>query len=431
MNIFSSTKAVLLAAAAMMPLSAIPLAPVAHAQEAASEAPQPKPSRKFNRVYNEGIGTLQSGDAAAIAAAIQSMRSEVKNDDDRYLLGSYLLNAGNKTSDDALKLEGYGILAENALTPNKNKALANYFRGMLLHNAGQKNEASAAFAASSQASVGSGQSEVNIADFYRKSNEHALAVEWMVRGIDKQAAAGQEVPDNWYSFLGSTANASGNAALIHRAMVEIVSRSPRKDYLRDALTLYNRDNDLVNQETLDFLRLLRRQKALHSSRLYSEYVEMADARRYPAEVVAVLDEGFADGTISKSEVTFAESYNDAKSRMAGLRASFDQDERESLSSSNGFLAMLTGDALFSFGEYARAQKMYEAAISKGGIVDNDGRDQTDRARMRLAITKVNQGDIAGAKADFSAISSKHRKAIAEYWLATLGDSAAADTATAS
>ena len=430
MKFLPSTKAMMLAAAAMMPLTAIPAASVAHAQEAAAEAPKPKPSRKFGKVYNEGIAPLQAGDAAGITAAIGKMRGQVKNEDDKYLLGSYLLNAGTKTDNASLKLEGYGLIAGSGFTSTKDKVISHYQRGQLLYQSGQKQEAATAFASSAAASVGTGQFEINIADFYRKSGEHATAVDWMIRGIDKHEAAGQEVPDNWLRFMGSTANASNDSGLLHKTMVAIVKRSSEKVYLRDALTLYQLNNDIENQVTLDFLRLLREKKALDSSRLYSEYVEMADARRYPAEVVAVLDEGFASGAISKSEVTFSESYNDAKSRMGGLRSNFDQDEKESLASSKGYLALLTGDAMLSFGEYARAQKMYEAALSKGGIIDNDGKDQSDRARMRLAIAKYKQGDMAGAKADFEALTSKHRKAIAEYWLAYIDAPAPATVASA-
>ena len=77
--------------------------------------------------------------------------------------------------------------------------------------------------------------------------------------------------------------------------------------------------------------------------------------------------------------------------------------------------MLTGDALLSFAQYGRAKAMYEAALSKGGIVDRDGIDQTDRALTNLAIANVYLKDFAGAKAALAKVTSAKRKGIAEYW----------------
>ena len=50
------------------------------------------------------------------------------------------------------------------------------------------------------------------------------------------------------------------------------------------------------------------------------------------------------------------------------------------------------------------------------MLDKDGKDQTDRTRFRLAMSKTMLGDYAGAKADFAMITGANRKAIAEYWL---------------
>ena len=87
--------------------------------------------------------------------------------------------------------------------------------------------------------------------------------------------------------------------------------------------------------------------------------------------------------------------------------------------------MLTGDALLSFGQYARAKAMYEAALAKGGIIDREGVDQTDRALTNLGIAQTHLKDWAGAKATFAKISGAKRKAIAEYWLIYIDQQTAA------
>ena len=50
------------------------------------------------------------------------------------------------------------------------------------------------------------------------------------------------------------------------------------------------------------------------------------------------------------------------------------------------------------------------------VLDKDGKDQSERTRFRLAMSKVMLADYAGAKADFALITGANRKAIAEYWV---------------
>jgi hypothetical protein len=111
-----------------------------------------------------------------------------------------------------------------------------------------------------------------------------------------------------------------------------------------------------------------------------------------------------------------------------LSGTWAQDEKSALAAPKGYSAMLTGDALLSFAQYDRAKAMYEAALSKGGIVDRDGIDQTDRALTNLAIANVYLKDWAGAKAALAKVSGTKRKGIAEYWTIYIDQQTAAPAA---
>jgi hypothetical protein len=122
------------------------------------------------------------------------------------------------------------------------------------------------------------------------------------------------------------------------------------------------------------------------------------------------------GIIQKTNSFFTEQLKAASEADAVLRTGWDQDEVIALKAAKGMQPSLFGDTMLSYSEYARAQKLYEAALAKGSVVDKDGIDQSERTRLRLGIAKAMQGDFVGAKADFAAVNEPRRKVIAEYWL---------------
>ena len=54
--------------------------------------------------------------------------------------------------------------------------------------------------------------------------------------------------------------------------------------------------------------------------------------------------------------------------------------------------------------------------AKGGLIDKEGLDQTDRALTNMAIAQYNLNDLAGAKATFAKITTPKRKGVADYWM---------------
>jgi tetratricopeptide (TPR) repeat protein len=270
--------------------------------------------------------------------------------------------------------------------------------------------------------------EVQISNTYRLQNNYGEAINWLRKAIDATKAAGGTPEKQWYAQAANYAAKMKDKNEILFWGKEMIKVDPRPETYHDAIFQYQSIADLDNLESLAMLRLARKAKAIMFEHEYKQYVEYADARRYPAEVVAVLDEGFAKGTISKSNMTFSEIYTSAKTRIPELSGSWAADEKAALADPKGYSAMLTGDALLSFNQFDRAKAMYEAALAKGSIVDRDGVNQTDRALTNLAIAKINLGDLAGAKADLAKVSSPKRKGIAEYWTIYIDQQAMAPAA---
>jgi tetratricopeptide (TPR) repeat protein len=153
--------------------------------------------------------------------------------------------------------------------------------------------------------------EVQISNAYRLQNNYGEAINWMGKAIEATKAAGSKPDTQWYAqALNYATRMKDNAQILHWSK-EMIKVDPRPETYHDALFQYQRIADLDNLESLSVLRLARLNKALMFEHEYKQYVEYADARRYPAEVSAVLDEGFAKGTISKNNLTFSEIYSGA------------------------------------------------------------------------------------------------------------------------
>jgi tetratricopeptide (TPR) repeat protein len=270
-----------------------------------------------------------------------------------------------------------------------------------------------------------------IADALSQQKKFPEALDWIQKSIDSSKVAGAAaLPSNTYAKAANFAIKSKNNALISKWMKTLVRTNPSPDYWHDALIQSYNSLNYDPQETLDLMRLLRKVGAMKYEQNYGIYVDAADKRRLPAEVVSVLNDGFKAGTISKTNLRFSEDFRDAETRLATDRAQLGAVERDAQNAKTGYDAMLSGDILLSHGENVKAAAIYEAALAKGGMADREGKDQTDRALTRLGIAKLNLGDATGARAAFGKVTSANRREIADYWLIHMDNAASAIAAPA-
>ena len=420
------------AALALGSFAVVPAAYAAKDEKKKEEAEKPVKrnfSKEFQKAYAPAVDAfMKKKDMAAAAAAFPAVEAAILNVDDRYEAGVFAFNLGAQMKDVALQRKGVNLIVESGVAPANVKPAYTFQQALYFYN--DKDYATAATKMLEAYNMGYRGSnvEVQISNAYRLQNNYSEAINWLGKAVEATKAAGGKPDTQWFAQALNYATRSKDNAQILRWGKEMVKYDPRPETYHDALFQYQRIADLDNLESLSVLRLARLNKALMFEHEYKQYVEYADARRYPAEVAAVLDEGFAKGTISKNNLTFSEIYTSAQKLIPELSGTWAQDEKAALAAPKGYSAMLTGDALLSFGQYARAKAMYEAALAKGGIVDRDGIDQTDRALTNLGIAQTHLKDWAGAKAAFAKISGAKRKGIAEYWLIYIDQQSAAQPA---
>ena len=205
-------------------------------------------------------------------------------------------------------------------------------------------------------------------------------------------------------------NGYGRRLAIQPAVCLALSQRRR---LGDAIAIQRNLGTYQSQDSLDLLRLARAAKVLRNERDYLDYVDAADYRRLPAEVVAVLDEGIANGSLQASNPYVAEVRSNATKRIAADKAELSSLERDARASgASSTIVLATGDAFLNYDQPAKAEEFYSMALDKPGV-------DTPRVLTRLGIAQLEQGKTADAQATFAKVEGA-RQAIARLWGAYAG-----------
>jgi len=115
------------------------------------------------------------------------------------------------------------------------------------------------------------------------------------------------------------------------------------------------------------------------------------------------------------------SYTQKSLELANSRADAERKSAASIAADaekdpKGETARDAGEVYQSFGAFADAERLYQLALTKGGVDNN-------RVLMRLAIAQADQGKFADARANFAKVTGS-RAPIATLWLAWLDTKAA-------
>lgn len=410
-------------------IAALSAAPAAYAQsdekpkkekkgkEAAPAAPKRNYSKPFIAAYTPVADKLNKAkDPAGAKADFPNVVAAIANDDDRYEAGILAINIGAGVKDLAFQEQGIDLLLASATTPANIKTEYTFRKGAIAYDAKRFPDAEKLMTDAYNLGHRGNNIEFLISNAQSQQGKDADAIAWIGKAIEASKASGQ-VNKSYViraANLSAKAKNYGGAAGYYK---ELLKAENNPDYWHDALAFFDRSLMLNPEESLDLLRLMRVTNGLRFQQEYAQYLDSLSyvGVRYPAEAVSVLDEGFAKGVISKNNVTFSEKYKEAQARLAEDTRTLAGTVAPAKASPKGMLASLTADSFYSHKDYATAKDLYESALSKGPVLDKDGKDQTDRTRFRLAMSKTMLGDYAGAKADFAQITSANRKAIAEYW----------------
>ena len=331
------------------------------------EAAKPQYSKAFIAAYNPVQTQFDQGaDIAAVKAALPGMIAAVENNDDRFVAGNFTYSVGTKASDRSLQRQGIAMMLESGKVPAANQPQYNFLAGQYAY---QDRDFSAARSYLEQA-VALGYAENDpaalIAETYFAEDRFADGVTYLSQAIEAKRQAGQPVDEAWIKRGLAMAynNQLDQQARDYAAMY--VRDYPSDTSWGDAIGILYNTADVSGQDSLDLLRLARRVNGIRQANQYLEYVEQADPRKLPGEVVAVIDEGYSSGMLDRSNSFVSEARAEAAlaTYEQSLRTASEEVERSlaAIESSLKRQTSLEKSVSSSQRSFAQAETLYQQGL---------------------------------------------------------------------
>ena len=378
---------------------------------ALAQQQKPNHSENFAKIYQPvaDIVNAPGGDVAAARAQLPGIVAAVETPDDRFNAGNLLLVVGNKLSDKALQRQGLELMVQSGKADPAQLGQLQFFIGSLAYEAQDWAAARTALQAAVAAGYTQDNPEALIAESYFKEGQSQQGLTFLKDLIDRRAAAGQAVPDNWLlrglqvAYLAKLSDAATEWSAL------LVAHSPSSENWSKALQVVDQLNAFDPKVQVDLFRLMAVTNSLTDRVTYSAYVEAIDPRVMATEATRVLDAGLRAGVFSNGDSFYTETKRVADQRVAGERAEADDYASRARQAASGKDAKNAGDLYLGLEAYAQAEEMFKLAIEKGSV-------DRDEALIRLGIAQVQQGKLAEARASFEQVSGV-RAPLAQLWSA--------------
>lgn len=348
------------------------------------------------------------GLVAAEKTQLEALFTAATSPDDNYGAGTQAIGLGDLIKDSRLQRRGLEAMLGSGKVAPAETARMQYFLGQFAYD--MKDYAAARTALQAAISTGYVENDIDglLAEAYFADNQATQGLVILKQAIDRRNATPNKAPAGWYRRgLGI----AYKAQLLDQASafsMGLVQAYPTTDNWAGAITVVREVGKFAPQETLDLMRLMGRTNSYAEERDYIEYIQAADARRLPGEVLKVIEAGIAAGKLRANDQTVAEARTIASGREAADRASLPSFERDARApAANANTVSGAADALQSYGENAKAVELYTLALTKPGA-------DAPRLLTRLGIAQFDLGDFAGAQATFARVTGP-RQAIAQLW----------------
>ena len=406
-------------------VAAVGVAEPAYAKKEKKEAAKSNYSKEFVEAFKPvQDGVAAGGDLAAFKPQAEALLAMAANDDEKMIAGQMAVNIGGQLNDRNLQYLGLTTMLASGKVAAADAGKFNYYAYQL---AGEQNKYAEAgkflqaaidanytftgtLSDGTQRAYNADDLKLMLFENYVNSKDYNGAFAYLDGLIDGQRSAGTQVNQRWIRRGLSVAIENKLNTPMDRYATLYVSEYPGQDAWKDAVaTIYNRGG-LAPDAVLDLLRLARRTDALQNSMMYGEYIDSADPRKLPYEVVALIDEGYAKGTLDKTDGYISDARTMAQGRVGADKselASLERDARAGGASLRTVVA--AADTFLSYDQYSKAEEFYQRALEMPGA-------DTALVLTRLGIAQAEQGKNDAAKETFAKVAGA-RQAIARLWAA--------------
>lgn len=356
--------------------------------------------------YDAAVAAL-AGMLSAENGLVDAGFTAATTPDDKFVAGQLALNLGQLSYDKKMQRRGLQTMVDSGKVSAADAAKFNYYIGGLAYDVRDYAGARTAF----QAAIAGGYADPAIdgllADAYINDNQPGEGLKVLDAAIAKRGSAASE---DWIRKGIVVAYKAKMGPEAIKFSTRLVDLYPSKDNWALAIAVVRDMSKFQNQEQLDLMRLMDRTGSWSEARDYFEYIQAADPRRLPGEALKIIDLGVASGKLQMSDVSVSDARSMAQGRIAADKASLVGLERDARAAAGtSATALAAGDAFLSYGDAAKAEAMYQIALSKPGA-------DMPRLLTRLGIAQADQGKYAEARATFAKVDGL-RAPIAGLWAA--------------
>lgn len=327
--------------------------------------------------------------------------------DDKFIAGQLALSLGQLAVDKALQRRGLQSMVDSGKLAPADIAKFQYYIGGLSYDLRDYPSARASF----QLAIAGGYTENGIegllADAFFNDNLPNEGLKVLDEAITKRGAA---APEDWIRKGIVIAYKAKMQAPAIKFSTHLVEGYPTQDNWALGLSVVRDMSAFQGQEQIDLMRLMERTGSFSEARDFIEYIQAADPRRLPGEALKIVNLGLAAGKLQLSDPFVTDAKSISSGRIAADKASLVALERDARApAATAATAMAAGDAFLSYDDPAKAEAMYQIALTKPGV-------DTPRVLTRLGIAQTDLGKLADAQATFATVTGP-RVPIAQLWAA--------------
>tara|TARA_Y100000815_G_scaffold212544_1_gene197320 strand:+ start:60 stop:1295 length:1236 start_codon:yes stop_codon:yes gene_type:complete len=383
----------------------------------------PKFSEEFQKAFLpvEQASKDESVTKEDLLQRILATESTVSTPDDQIVFANNLYQVALGLENYEMASKGMEMMLDSGKVPAENAGQYNFIAGQLLYNLKDYPKARARLMKAAAAGYEKPELSNLISQTYMLEDDVAGGLEYIRGQLDQQIEAGKK-PDEGLIERGFSLaynnDMYADAATFANMRVEYY---PSEMSWRNAVGVQRNFADLDDPEILDLMRLMHATGTMTEAREYGDYINAANYRRLPAEVVEIGQEGIDKGLLSPSDTFVAEAIKEGRDRSPGLRADMAGLASDAKApGASGSLAIAAGDTYLNFGEAAKAAELYEVALTRPDV-------DRDTALTRLGIAQLESGDAAAAQETFAKVQGD-RAPIAKLWAIFAGQQASAGSA---
>ena len=376
-----------------------------------------KVAAPFQKAVNDAKArpnvTAAKGNPAVLKAALapeiaqaDALVAAATSPADKSAAGGLIVGLGQLAEDASLIKRGLSLMIDSGVAANTPQL--QFFLGQTNFTLKDYVGAQTALQAAIAGGYRDNDVEALLAQAYITGGKPTEGLAVLRKAVEAKQAAGAVAPENW--FRVATASAYRAKQLDQAAFFStgLVRSYPSTANWALAVAVLRDAARYQAQESLDLMRLMNRTGSYSETRDYVDHIQVADARRFPGEVIKVIEAGTASGKLPASDPFVSEARTIASGRIAADRASLPALERDARAA-NATPATIAAaaDTFLSYGDAAKAVDLYTVALAKPG-------GDVPRLQTRLGIAQVDKGDYAGAQASFAKVTGP-RQPLAQLW----------------